>query len=268
MEDNTLFFKEIETILSPEGIAKSKQDFKESFSLYNISIKKEENKEDDIILHFENNDTASWVFNFHQDLAEIFQRIKISMEKAYLNNKLKNFEIYVEKSLMNIQNLDQLRLTTTHIDSLISFFKTKYGISFNTTEGLDTIKNKLKLNEDLSKKDLQELYLLSIDDYIDDRDLALEDFINTLFGVNYKTIQFKCKTNIIAKYIENLLPLFDNAKIKELEEARIFYTAKKNPLTVSNFNKYKSTNQRNNTILNSELQKHFTTLHNKVSSKP
>nr|WP_314496784.1 hypothetical protein [uncultured Chryseobacterium sp.] len=262
MSDKILFFQEIEDSLSPEGIKQSKSTFVESFSIYNLQQECIEETENDLILKF-GDSSSSWLYNFEQDIKLLFQKAKVDMEEIYLQKKISGFKIYIEKSLKNILSLDQFGIADTLVDNLLKYFKFKYDLDFSPSS-LNKSVNSLQVKDGIKKDDIIELYNVSVDKYIDDDKLSVEDFYSLFAGEIGVKLKFKCSSPEMVEYLRNLLPLLEVSTIKNIQEAGIVYSKNGTLINVNYYNKYLHENKITNVTLPKDLQEHFLKLKKQI----
>lgn len=262
-ENKVLFFQDLENFLSPENLENSKVEFRKSFSKFGLHPTIEE-LEDNIILHFSDGATSSWRANFLLELEEKFHEVQNHMEESYLKNHLVNFNSYVESSLKKILKMDVYNFSQTYISDLLLYFSDKYNLTFKVSNTTLPQANLYHLRNGIKKSDVDKLFILSVDEYIDDSNLELEDFINFMNGKVGTALKFKCTTREMAEYVKQLLFLFEESEYKNVGKLFFFYSKRGTLLTSSNFGKTLSTNS--NTIsLSKDLLSHFMYLQQKAN---
>lgn len=237
--DNLLFFKEIEDYLSVDNITISRCNFKDAFTLYGLTANSITETDDDIILHFDDS-SSSWKQTYVYGLEKLFDDVKVKMEESYLIGGFEKFDNYINSSIKVIRKRDPNQFTKPFIDSLFKYFQDKYNLYFDTRNS-----SPIQLKHGITNDHLGELYNLSIDDYIDDENFDVEDFIAFFSGSNTKKFKFKCSTKMMVQYIQKLLPLIDGAQTSKIGKLYHFYSSNQNLLTESNYRKTISQNAGN-----------------------
>lgn len=261
-ENKVLFFQDLENFLSPENLENSKVEFTKSFSRFGLFPTIEE-VEDDILLNFPDGATSSWRANLVLELEEMFHEVQNQMEVSYLKNDLVNFRSYVESSLKRLQRIDHHNYSRTYVTDLLLYFFDKYNLNFNISDSNSSPANAYHLRNGIRKIDIEKLFVLSVDEYIDDSNFELEDFNDFMDGKLGTVLKFKCTTGEMAEYVKQLLSLFEESEHKNVGMLFFFHSKRGTIFTSNNFSKTLSTNP--STIsLSKDLLNHFIDLKRKA----
>ena len=261
-ENKVLFFQDLENFLSPESLEQSKSDFRNSFLPFGILTTVEE-VEGDVILHLANGDTSSWKHNFTLETEQKFNEVKSKMEESFLKNDLVHFTSYVQRSLKRLQRIDHHNYSRTYVTDLLLYFFDKYNLNFNISDSNSSPANVYHLRNGIRKIDIEKLFVLSVDEYIDDSNFELEDFNDFMDGKLGTVLKFKCTTGEMAEYVKQLLSLFEESEHKNVGMLFFFHSKRGTIFTSNNFSKTLSTNP--STIsLSKDLLNHFIDLKRKA----
>ena len=141
--------------------------------------------------------------------------------------------------------------------------KDKYNLTFDVFNSTLPQTNIYHLRNGIKESDINELFLLSVDYYIDDSNFELEDFTDFMEGKVGTRLKFKCTTKEMAEYVKQLLTLFEESEHKNVGKLFSFYSKRGALFTSGNYSKTLSTNPH--TIsLSQDLLSHFRDLQKKA----